>query len=52
MDYSLPGSSVHEIPQKRILEEAAISSSKGSSQPRGGTHLSFISCVGRWILYH
>ena len=31
---SLPGSSVHEISQARILEWVAISSSKGSSQPR------------------
>ena len=37
MSYSLqllPGSSVHEILQTRILEWVAISSSKGSSQPR------------------
>ena len=35
MDYSLPGSSVCGIFQARILEWVAISSSKGSSQPRG-----------------
>ena len=34
MDCSLPGSSVHEISQARILEWAAISSSRGSSWPR------------------
>ena len=34
MDYSLPGSSVHEIFQARILEWVAISFSRGSSQPR------------------
>ena len=34
MDWSLPGPSVHEISQARILEWAAISSSRGSSQPR------------------
>ena len=34
MDYSLPGSSVHGILQARILEWVAISSSRGSSQPR------------------
>ena len=33
MDCSLPGSSVHEILQARILEWAAISSFRGSSQP-------------------
>ena len=32
----------------RILEWVAISSSKGSSQPRDWTHE---SCIGRWILY-
>ena len=34
MGYSLPGSSVHGILQARILEGAAMSSSRGSSQPR------------------
>ena len=27
-------------------------SSRGSSQPRDQTRLSYISCSGRWILYH
>ena len=30
----------------------AMPSSRGSSQPRGWTHVSYISCTGRWILYH
>ena len=34
MDCSLPGSSVHEIFQARILEWVAISFSRGSYQPR------------------
>ena len=34
MAHSLPGSSVHETLQARILEWIAISSSTGSSQPR------------------
>ena len=34
MDCSLPGSSVHETLQTRILEWVAISSSRGSSGPR------------------
>ena len=34
VDCSLPGSSVHGISQARILEWGAISSSRGSSQPR------------------
>ena len=47
-----PGSSVHGIFQARILEWVAISSSRGSSQPRDRAHVSFSSCIGRWILYH
>ena len=38
--------------QARILERVAISSSRGSAQPRNWTHVSCISCVGKWILYH
>ena len=44
-----PGSSVHGISQARILEWVAISSSKGTSWPRG---LTCVSCFGRQILYH
>ena len=33
-DCSLPGSSVHEILQARILEWVAVPSFRGSSQPR------------------
>ena len=49
MDCSPPGSSVHGILQARILEWIAISSSRGSSQPKDGT---WVFCIGRWILYH
>ena len=52
MDYSLPGSSVCGIFQARILEQIAISFSKGSSQPRDWTHVSYASYIGRQILYH
>ena len=52
MDCSLLGFSLHGIFQARILEWVAISSSAGSSQPRDWTHISCISCIGRWILYH
>ena len=38
MDHSLPGSSIHGIFQARVLEWAAISFSRGSSQPRDWTH--------------
>ena len=40
MNYSPPGSSVHGILQARILEEIAISFSRGSSQPRDRTWVS------------
>ena len=43
MDCSPPGSSVHGIPQARILEWVAMPSSRGSS---------CISCIGRRMLYH
>ena len=46
MDCSLPGSSVHRILQARTLEWVAISYFRGSSQPRNGTHVSYISCIG------
>ena len=52
MDCSPPGSSVHGISQARILEWVAISFSTASSQPWDRTHISSISCIGRWILYH
>ena len=50
MDCSLPGSS--GIFQARILEWAAISSSRGSSRPGDQTHISCIPCTGRQILCH
>ena len=51
MDCRPSGSSVHGILQPRILEWAAISSSRGSSQSKDQTPVSCISCIGRWILY-
>ena len=51
-DCSPPGSYVHGISKVRILECVDISFSKGSSWLRDRTHISCISCVGRWILYH
>jgi len=47
MDSSLPGVFVHEVLQARILEWVAIPSSRGASQPRNPTHLSYVSCIGR-----
>ena len=52
MYYSPPCSSVHEILQARILERVAMPSSRGSSRPRDWTHTSYISCIGRQVLYH
>ena len=43
MDCSLPGSSVHEISQARILEWVAMPSSRGSSPPRNQTWVSFVA---------
>ena len=48
MACSPPGTSVHGIPQARILEWVAISYSRESSKLRGWT---FISCIGRQDLY-
>ena len=42
IDCSLPGSSVHEIIQVRIVEQVAISFPKGSSQPR---ERACVSCI-------
>ena len=52
VDRSLPGSSVPGIPQGRILGWIAVLSSKGSSRPRDQTQVSYVSCVGRQVLYH
>ena len=51
VDGSLQGFTVHGIFQTKILEQVAISSSKGSSQPKDQTHISCVSCFGRLILY-
>ena len=40
------------ILQARILEWVAMPSSRGSSPPRDGTRISYVSCIGRWVLYH
>ena len=47
-EWSLPGSSVHEISQARIWEWVAISFSRGASWPRDWTH---VSCISKWILF-
>ena len=52
LDYNLPGSSVHGILQARILEWVAIPFSRGSSRPRDQTLVSYVSWVGRRVLYY
>ena len=48
MDCSSPGSSVHGILQASILEWIAVPSSRGSSQHRDRTLVSYASCKERW----
>ena len=40
------------ILQARILEWVATLSSRGSSQPRDRSNVSYVSCIGRQVLYH
>ena len=47
VDYSLPGSSIYEIFQSRVLECIAISFSRGSSRPRDPT---WVSCIAGRLL--
>ena len=49
LDCSPSDSFVRGISQARILEQVAISFSRGSFQPRDRT---CVSCIGRRILYH
>ena len=44
--------SVHGISQARILEWVVMPSFRGSSWPKNRTHISHVSCTGRWVLYH
>ena len=47
----------HQVPlsvgfsQAKVLEWVAVPSSRGSSWPRDWTHISYVSCIGRWVLY-
>ena len=50
MDCSPPGFSVHGILQARILKWIAMSSSRGSSQPRDWTQVSFILSIMSQII--
>ena len=44
--------SVHGILQARIPEWSAMAFSRGSALPRDGTQVSYISYIGRQILYY
>ena len=46
MDCSLPGYSVYESLQARILEWVVVPSSRGSFWPRDPTCVPYISCIG------
>ena len=46
------GSSAHGILQARILEWGAMPTSRQSSGPKDRTRVSYVSCFGRWVLYH
>ena len=50
MNYSLPGSSIHEIFQARVLEWVAISFLEDPPDP-GLKPGCLVSCIGRWVLY-
>ena len=52
MDCRPPGFSVRGILQARILKWVAMPFSRGSSQPKAQTCISYISCTGRSVLYH
>ena len=47
---SPPGSSVHRILLAIILEWVAIPFFRGSSWLRDQTCISYVSCIGRWVL--
>ena len=49
MERSLPDSSVHGILQAGILKWVAMRSSRGSSQRRDRTCVSYVSCIGRRV---
>ena len=44
----LLGSYVHRTLQAIKLERVSMPFSRGSSQSMGRTHISYISCIGRW----
>ena len=51
-DRSPPGASVRGTLQMRTAGWVALPSSGGSFQLRDQTHLSCVSCLGKWVLHH
>ena len=49
MDCRPPGSPVRGILQARILEWVGVPF-RGSSPPRDRAHVSYVSCIDRWVL--
>ena len=49
VDHSLPGSSLQEILQVRMLESVAVSFPRGYSRPRDGSFVSYIPFIGGWF---
>ena len=52
IDCSLPGPSVHGIPQARRLEGVTMPSSRGTSQHREQSHISWISHIAGRFFTH
>ena len=56
--FATPWSIAHQAPlsmgilQVRILEWVAMPSSRRSSRPRDQTCVSYVSCIGKHVLYH
>ena len=48
---SLPGSSVLGFSRQAYRRGLPMPSSRGFSRPRDWTHISYISCIGRQVLY-
>ena len=51
-DCSLPGSSVCGTLQARMLEWVAMPSCRGIFLIQESTRVSYVSYIGRWVLYH
>ena len=52
MNCSPPGSSAHQILPARTLEWIVVPSSRGASQPRDWTRISYVFHVDRQVFYH